>query len=55
MWVALAPGAAHRSSTRSPGCGSTACATSWEARLWPIASPRAHDIESSSAKLPGTT
>ena len=30
-WVVLPPGAAHRSSTRSPGCGSTTRATSIDA------------------------
>ena len=38
--VALPPGAAHTSSTRSPGCASTAAATSCEPSSWMYPSSR---------------
>ena len=44
-WVVFAPGAAHRSSTRSPGCGSTARATSIDPRDWGISAPRSNSAE----------
>ena len=40
MWVALPPGAPQRSSTRSPGRGSSTRATSIAARDWAMNAPR---------------
>ena len=55
--VVLIPGPAQRSSTRSPGCGSSSATTACEPRDWgtssPVADPRAHRLAGASRR-PGS-
>ena len=53
--VVLPPGAAHRSSTRSPGRGSSAGATSCEARDCTVKRPAAQPGWAKASKAPSTT
>ena len=48
-WVVLPPGAAHRSSTRSPGCGSSARATAIAARDCGMNRPCSHSGEANAS------
>ena len=54
-WVVLPPGAAHRSSTRSPGRGASSRATVIDARDCGMKLPRSHSGEANASNGPSST
>ena len=54
-WVVFAPGAAHMSSTRSPGCGSSTRATSIDPRDCGMTAPSANGVDPCASHGPSST